>query len=93
MITMSYFFQPQVILVGSELTKMSEESAAKILKQELGFSTTPIFSCITGQTLLAHKREGSALDGMLKLPLDRMQFERALDQFCEKNKISRKKVA
>lgn len=93
LVTLSYYYQPQLILIGSELPKLSEESAAKILKKDLGYNHIPVFGCVSGNSLLVHNREQSYLDGILKLPLDRTQFERALDQFCEKNKISRKKVA
>jgi len=93
LVTLAFYHQPQIILIGSEMNKLNEEAAAKIVKNDLGYKYLPIFSCVSSNSLLVHNREQSNLDGVLKLPLDRTQFERALDQFCEKNKLSRKKVA
>lgn len=93
MLTMSYFYQPQVILTSSSLNKLSDEEAAKIIKNELKMDHVPIFTCVNAETILPTNRENSNLDGCLKLPLERTDFERALNQFQERSKKTKQKVA
>ncbi|NBX81829.1 hypothetical protein EBQ90_01895 [bacterium] len=93
MVTLGFYHQPQYILVGSELSKLNEEQAAKILKRDLGMDQTPIFKIMGSETLVPHLSEDTELDGVLKLPLNRTHFERAVQTFLEKKRLSRRKTA
>ena len=93
MVTMAHFHQPQVILVGSNLNKLSDENAAKILKHDLQMQNIPIFACASPENLRPINRENSTIDGNLRLPLERTHFERAMTQFQELSRKKGKKVA
>jgi CheY-like chemotaxis protein len=93
MVTMAYFHQPQVVLTGANLNKLSDENAAKIIKQDLQMHHVPIFACASPENLLPINRENSSIDGNLRLPLDRTHFERAMAQFQESTRKKGKKAA
>lgn len=93
MVTFSFYHQPNIVLVGSALNKLSEEAAAEIIKKSLGMQKTAIFQCVKPDQKLVSLPENSAIDSLIKMPLDRTQFERALEQFYERNHINRRKAA
>jgi len=93
MVTMAYFSQPQVILTGSNLNKLSNENAAKIIKDELQMQQVPVFVCASPENLLPSSQENSILDGNLRLPLERTHFERAMAKFQESTRKKSKRVA
>lgn len=93
MVTLCYFHEPNVILVGSKLNKITEESAAKIIKEQLKMDHIPVFICAAAGTIIPVNLDNSSMDGSLRLPLDRTHFERALNQFNESHKKKKKKAA
>lgn len=93
MVTMSYFYQPEVVLITSPLNKMSDEEAAKIIKNDLKMENMPILVCTAPENMPTLNPENSSIDGHLRLPLERTHFERALTQFQETRRKGRKKVA
>ncbi|NBT58138.1 hypothetical protein EBT16_05075, partial [bacterium] len=93
MVTLANFYQPNVVLVGSKLPKLTDENAAKIIKEQLKMDHVPIFACLAPGTVFPVNRENSPIDGSLRLPLDRLHLERALNQFQEDLKKKRKKAA
>jgi len=93
MVTFGFYHQPDVILIGSPLSKLNEEAGTEMIKNLLSLKNTAIFQCIKPEQKLASLPENSLIDGLIKLPLERTHFERALEQFYEKNGKNSRKVA
>lgn len=93
MVTYGFYYQPQIIITGYSLNKLNEEEAARLIKTSLALKKTAIFLCGNPEKQLFSLAEGSMIDGLLKIPLDRTQFERALESFYQKNNIDARKAA
>jgi signal transduction histidine kinase len=93
MVTFAYYYQPEVILSSLNLNKLNQEEAAEIIKSQLKMTSVPIFSCVPNDHVSFEKPAKSLIDGVLKAPLDRMQFEKALEGFSQKNPTRKKKAA
>lgn len=93
MVTFAYYYQPEVILSAANLNKLSQEDAAAIIKSDLKLNTVPIFTYVENDNSPFELKENSPIDEVLKLPIDRMQFEKAVQTFNRKNSARRIKAA
>jgi len=93
MVTFAYYYQPDVILTAAQLNKLSKEDAAEMIKSELKMMDQPILSYAENNSVSGERKENSAIDDDLKLPIDRMQFEKAIQSFNRKNMAKKNKAA
>lgn len=93
MVTMGFYYQPDLILTCGDLSKLSDEEAAKILKTQLRMNSTPIFACIPSGVITPRRPDDSQIDDVLALPLERTRFEKAQETFNRKNPQRKKRVA
>jgi len=93
LVTYGYFHQPQAILVGAELTKLTEHEAIQMLKTNPKTERLPIFLCRPAGSVTSPEKKKLLVDGTLKLPLDRASFQVALEAYQSKMKKFRKVAA